>query len=124
LRAKFKSFCGECFRIATSEWKESDEVRRILMARGEKTWDMLQRVGQLKLSEQVPIHYAVEKLSNEVESVGKETHSPRWYKTFILRHLRNELHIKKVRNKYVCDRERVDVTVARIYGNPPMISLK
>ena len=79
---KFKSFCGECFRIATSGC-ESDEARRIRIARWEKTRDMLERVGQLKFSEQLPIRYAVEKLSNEVESVGRETHSPRWYKTFI-----------------------------------------
>jgi len=90
---KFKSFCGECFRIAASEWKHGDEVRRILLARKTKWQDMLLRVRQLDLSEQVPIRYAVEKLSIEVESVSrKETHSPRWYKTFLLNHLWKELH--------------------------------
>lgn len=66
----FTSFCGECFRNATLEWKKrADEVDRILLARKKRKEEMVIRVKELSCSERVPIRYAVEKLLKDVKSV-------------------------------------------------------
>ncbi|KAH9210806.1 hypothetical protein DL95DRAFT_512602, partial [Leptodontidium sp. 2 PMI_412] len=68
--------------------------------------DMIEYVRGIHPAEQVPIGYTVEKLLNDTRSVLNS--SKRRHQRHLIECLSQDLQIVKVRNRYMCDKRRVD----------------
>ncbi|PVH92775.1 hypothetical protein DM02DRAFT_542900 [Periconia macrospinosa] len=105
----FTSFCDLCWKVHLKEArKREQEKKRTLALRKNKLDKMLGFVRGLYSTEQVPIAYAVDRLLSDIRSVKYTGNSRRWYQQYLINHLSQELGIVKARNRYVCDKRRVD----------------
>jgi len=104
----FTSFCEQCFERYTERKRKREREKEQTLASREKKMDkMMDYVRELHSTEQVPIGYAVEKLLSDIRSVNT-CNSQRWYQRHIVDCLAQDLQIVKVRNRYMCNKRRVD----------------
>ncbi|CAG9949463.1 unnamed protein product [Clonostachys rosea f. rosea IK726] len=105
----FTSFCDLCWKVhLEKERKREQENKQALALRKNKVDKMLEYVRGLHSMEQVPIAYAVDRLMSDIRSVKRFSNSRRWYQRYLVDHLSQDLGIVKTRNRYVCDKRRVD----------------
>jgi hypothetical protein len=105
----FTSFCDPCWKKHLEEGrKRKREEEETLALHTEKVEQMMEYVRGLDSTEQVPIAYAVERLMSEIRSVRRFCNSRRWHQRDLVNHLSQDLEIVKVRNRYVCNKRRVD----------------
>jgi hypothetical protein len=90
------------------ERKREQENKQALALRKNKVDKMLEYVRGLHSMEQVPIAYAVDRFMSDIRSVKRFSNSRRWYQRRLMDHLSQDLGIVKTRNRYVCDKRRVD----------------
>lgn len=104
----FTSFCDICWdkHLEHEEERERETERREALHE-KKIQEMLEHVRGIPSTEQVPISYCVERCMGEA-SVNHFHNSRRWYHRSLLNKLSQELAIVKVRNRYVCSKQRVD----------------
>lgn len=84
--------------------KREQEIEQPLASRKKKVDEMMKYVRGLNSTEQVPIGYAVEKLMGDTRS----RNSQRWHQRDLISCLSQDLQILKVRNRYMCNKRRVD----------------
>ena len=113
---RFISFCKQCWdtRVTEQEKKEREE-KQMLALRNKKLEKMMKYVRGIHSTERTPIRYAVEKLLREVKSVKNYGNAPRWYQRHIIYHLSEDLHIVKVQNKFMCNKQRVDAMDFKVW---------
>ncbi|KAL1969246.1 hypothetical protein VTN77DRAFT_500 [Rasamsonia byssochlamydoides] len=113
----FTSFCEPCWEEYTErERKREREEEQALASRKEKVDKMLKYVRELRSTEQVPIGYAIEKLLSNIRSVKQTGNSRRWHRRELLRDLSQDLQIVKVRNRYMCNKRRVDAMDFKLWA--------
>jgi hypothetical protein len=105
----FTSFCEWCWEKYTEEKRKRErEEEQTLTLRKRKMDKMMKSVRGLHSTEQVPIGYAVERLLNDIRSVRNFSSSQRWHQRHLVGCLSQDLQIVKVRNRYMCNKQRVD----------------
>jgi len=105
----FTSFCEQCWEKDTADKRRRGrEIAQTLASRKEKTDKMMKYVRGLHSTEQVPIGYAVEKFLSDTRSLPNSCNSQRWHQRDIINCLSQDLQIVKVRNRYMCNKRRVD----------------
>jgi hypothetical protein len=115
----FTSFCEQCFERYTERKRKTERKKEQTLASREKKMDkMMNYVRELHSTEQVPIGYAVKKLLSDIRSVNT-CNSQRWYQRHIVDCLAQDLQIVKVRNRYMCNKRRVDGIVTCKIGFVP-----
>lgn len=109
----FNSFCEQCWEKYTREKrKREQEIERTLTSRKKKVHEMMKHVRGLNSTEQVPIGYAVEKLMGDTRSGS----SQRWHQRDLISCLSQDLQIVKVRNRYMCNKQRVDAMDFKLWS--------
>jgi hypothetical protein len=105
----FTSFCERCREKYTEEKRKRErEEEQTLALRKRKMDKMMKSVRGLHSTEQVPIGYAVERLLSDIRSVRNFSNSQRWYQRHLVDCWSQDLQIVKVRNRYMCNKRRVD----------------
>ena len=105
----FTSFCEQRWREYTEEDRKRErEKEQTLTLHKEKMEKMMRYVRGLHSTEQVPIGYAVERLLGDIRSVKNFCNSQWWHRRHLVDHLSQDLQIVKVRNRYMCNKRRVD----------------
>jgi len=84
--------------------------------RKKKMDDIMEYVRGLHPAEQVSIGYAVEKLLSDTRSVSNSSNSQRWHQRHLINYLSQDLQIVKVRNRYMCDKRRVDAMDFKLWS--------
>jgi hypothetical protein len=109
----FTSFCEQCWEKYTGEKrKREQEIEQTLASRKKKMDEMMKYVRGLNSTEQVPIGYAVEKLMGDTRSGN----SQRWHQRDLVSCLSQDLQIVKVRNRYMCNKRRVDAMDFKLWS--------
>ncbi|KAK0117505.1 hypothetical protein ONS95_011845 [Cadophora gregata] len=99
------SFCEQCWEDEQRRQKKEEQEMKRKRASRKKSWDeMMRRVRGLASAEQVPVAYAVEKLKD----VWRFNNSRGWYQRHLIYRMLQDLQIVKVRNRYMCNKRRVD----------------
>jgi hypothetical protein len=105
----FTSFCEQCWKKhQDAEAAREEREKQILALREQRVERMLKEVRALQSADQVPIAYAVERLMIEIRSMENFSNSQRWLQCHLINNLSEDLQILKVRNKWMCNKERVD----------------
>ena len=115
----FTSFCEQCWREYTEENRKRErEKEQTLAFRKEKMEKMMRYVRGFHSTEQVPIGYAVERLLSDIRSAKNFCNSQRWHRQHLADHLSQDLQIVKVRNRYMCNKRRVDAMDFKLRAPP------
>jgi hypothetical protein len=102
-------FCEQCWQKRQSAERETERKREQILALNKGRVDsMLEVVQKIRSTDQIPIAYAVDKLISNVTSVESSSKSRRWFQRYLIDRLSHELQIVKTRNKYTCNKRRVD----------------
>jgi hypothetical protein len=105
----FTSFCEQCYTEENRKReREKEQTLAFAAFRKEKMEKMMRYVRGFHSTEQVPIGYAVERLLSDIRSAKNFCNSQRWYRRHLVDHLSQDLQIVKVRNRYMCNKRRVD----------------
>lgn len=101
---EYISYCEDCTeRIWEEERKREENKKKIKVAHEEKVSKMLEHVKSLPPGEQVPIAYAVDKVS----IIWADKSATQRHRALI-DSMSDELKIVKVGNRWKCDKGRVD----------------
>ncbi|EPE36459.1 urea active transporter [Glarea lozoyensis ATCC 20868] len=110
-----RSYCEDCWTKYQTRLHEDEQKAALKRAARVKELDeMMERVKLIRGKERVPVRYAVNRFIEGFRSWNTQQLSPlsessrAWYQGAFLRSLSQELQIDKVRNKYLCNKERVD----------------
>lgn len=92
------------------EGKRNEKLKREqkLASRKDKMEKMMGCVRELHSTEQVPIKYALKRLLSDIRSVESLSNSQHWFQRHLIDRLSQDLQIVKVRNRYMCNKRRVD----------------
>lgn len=102
-------FCEQCWQKCQNAEKEGKKKKEQLLALNKGKVDgMMENVQKIRSTDQIPIAYAVDKLINNVTPVESFSKSRRWFQRYLIDRLAQELQIVKMRNKYTCNKQRVD----------------
>lgn len=112
----FTSFCEQCY--TEENRKREREKEQTLAFRKEKMEKMMRYVRGFHSTEQVPIGYAVERLLSDIRSAKNFCNSQRWHRQHLVDHLSQDLQIVKVRNRYMCNKRRVDAMDFKLRAPP------
>ena len=106
----FHSYCEECWEgIGKRLQQEERKKEEILNLRHERIHEMMQAVRKVELTEQVPITYAVGRVLSDADKASvKHLFSRRYHQHRLITQLSNDLQIVKVRNRFKCNKSRVD----------------
>ena len=105
----FTSFCEQCWQKCEKAEREKEKKKEQILALNKARMDsMMTIVQKIHSTEQTPIARAVDKLVSEVTSVENVSNSRRWFQRHLIDHLSQELQVVKIRNKYMCNKQRVD----------------
>ena len=99
----------------STQWKRGkreQEIEQTLASREKKVDEMMKYVRGLNSTEQVPIGYAVGKLMGDTRSGN----SQRWHQRDLISCLSQDLQIVKVRNRYMCNKRRVDAMDFKLWS--------
>lgn len=109
----FTSFCDLCWEMNTERQRERVRERGERLAlQDEKANKMLESVRKLDSTKLIPIRYAVHKLRAAQRSAQGATNdtsdcpSYPWFHRLVLKKLSEDLKIKKVRGRYMCNETR------------------
>ncbi|KAK3493469.1 hypothetical protein B0T13DRAFT_476703 [Neurospora crassa] len=111
----FTSFCEECLAKKQEEYRIREEARsNMWFAHRERIHKMLDHVNSLPPGEQVPIAYAVDKVS----SIWGRNSAALRQRAFGFRYeFQEKLLIIKVKNRWICDKGRVDATDFKLWND-------
>ncbi len=105
----FTSFCEQCWQKCEKAKREKEKKKEQILALNKARMDSMMKIVQkIHSTEQTPIARAVDKLVSEVTSVENVSNSRRWFQRHLIDHLSQELQVVKIRNKYMCNKQRVD----------------
>lgn len=105
----FTSFCTQCWeRHRDTEKKEEASRNQMQILRKEQVANMLNNLRSLHSGDQVPLAYAVDKFGAQFRAIHYYSKSPRWYQRRIVENLSHDLQVVKLRNRYMCSKQRVD----------------
>jgi len=110
------SFCGPCLdeRLGLQRKRDSEKEQKLAFRR-RKLDEMMNHVRGIHSTEQVPIKYAVEKLLGDIRSGKGFSNSRQWYQQHLIQRLSRQLQIVKVRNRYMCNKQRVDAMDLKLW---------
>lgn len=95
--------CDDCWRKYTKEFEKKEAAMfRLINIRDQRRKTMMAKVRAIRSTEQVPLSYAIDR------AFGSSRRSQQEKEQTLLRLLRKDLQIVKVRNEYMCKKERVD----------------
>ncbi|PVH82017.1 hypothetical protein DL98DRAFT_415764 [Cadophora sp. DSE1049] len=100
--------CTECRKDAQKSFCEK------LVSRKKRLDGMMEYVRGIHPAEQVPIGYAVEKFLSDTRSVSNS--SKRRRQRELIDCLSQDLQIVKVRNRYMCDKRRVNAMDFKLWS--------
>jgi hypothetical protein len=107
-------FCEQCWeKYAQRKREQRLEEEQKLASRQKRVDKMLEHVRRLDAREKVPIAYAVEKIMG----CTRFSNSRQWYQRHIISSLSRDLQIVKVRNRYICNKRRVDAMDFNLWYN-------
>lgn len=93
--------------------REEMEKEILALREGEKD-SMMKDIRRLPLTDQVPIAYAVDKLL-DYERSKNCSNSRQWCQRYLINVLSQDLQIVKIRNRYKCNKRRVDVLDFKVW---------
>ncbi|KAH9204394.1 hypothetical protein DL95DRAFT_496530 [Leptodontidium sp. 2 PMI_412] len=105
--------CTECRENAQKSSCEQ-EIEQKPVSCKKRMDDMMEYVRGIHPAEQVPIGYAVEKFLSDTRSMSNS--SKRWHQRHLIDCLWQDLQIVKVRNRYMCDKRRVEAMDFKLWS--------
>ncbi|EGZ71027.1 hypothetical protein NEUTE2DRAFT_92943 [Neurospora tetrasperma FGSC 2509] len=120
----FTSFCKECLDKKQEEYRVREETEKKIAAANEERLHkmraadkermdkMLEHVNSLPPGEQIPIAYAVDKVSSIWGG-----NSAAWRHRAVRDDFKKELQIVKVKNRWMCDKGRVDAMDFKLWND-------
>lgn len=113
-RVHFTSFCDACYKTARDKLTEPYRLAALARQREQhaelrRKVDMMQRVRRIETESTVRIRYAVDRMEDQIKR-GESRWCPARSRCRLdlIGMLAEDLEVVKVRNKYVCSKERVD----------------